>query len=138
MSETKKIYMYSLDEENYHGEASDESRSISEAIIGEGLVHGSTVWISEMKLIEAPKFDEFMNVDDIFEQVDQYLADNVGIEELLFEPNDIQKNALTILLNKAWAVWIKQFPTSMRIYYSAIDPTEIEIDPEHIQIANRK
>ena len=129
--------MYSLDEENYHGCQPTQEASIIEAIKEDNLIHGDTVYISKMELIKAPNFDSFMSADDIFEKADEHISDNYFAEDPLFNQTPEHEKSLMETLNNAWFDFIKANPKVMRVYYNAIDPTKIEIDPEQIQQAER-
>jgi len=61
----------------------------------------------KMKRIEPPAFENFMDVDSIIEDANQYLCDNSHIEDDMIEPNKEQQRSLELRLNDAFEQWGK-------------------------------
>jgi hypothetical protein len=133
-------WMWSLDEMNYsEGEECDNQFDcIVDAVRENDLEHGDKVFVSKMERVKHPKFENFNDTDTLFENADDYLSDNFAIEDPMYPTASMEiRNKLMAKLNKAWDEFHEENPEVFREYYQAEDPTEIEIEPDHIQSANR-
>lgn len=128
----ERIFMFSECGEDYYGKSSTQLLAIHEAVRELGLRHGDTVFVSEMRRVELPPMNHFLDVDQILESADDHMADNYGVYYSLFDLDQEHLGQLQSKLDDIWVEFFMNRPDSFMTYYEAIDPTKIEIDPEHI------
>ena len=127
MSNENTIIFYSTDDENFDkadiGEIIDELESVTNFVLG------IEYYSLKFKLVD---LKEYLNVDIILEQADEYLYNNIGSDDGNFDiftsVENEAKQELSLLLNE----WIEKHLSNKNIYEPVGKSTTHTITQEDI------
>lgn len=129
-----KKYIWSTNEQNYHGDDITTDGAIRSAVRDEDLSLGDSVWVSPKKPVLLPKFNAFTSAEDLVTTANEHLLENDASfwEDEVIILSKEQQESLEDAMNATWMKWFSDHPDCMTELWTASDPKEYKVENKHI------